>query len=92
MQRVRARGLVYITGSEALGAAQTHLARLSKRPWIDFGQLVLTFSRYKGQPSTHFVGTPARIERSSMIVIVLRTIRARTSLAPTMLFQLSFAP
>src|SRR5205085_5368666 len=32
----------------ALGASQTQLTRLSKRPWIDCRQPRLTISRYKG--------------------------------------------
>src|SRR5205085_8138757 len=36
----------------ALGASQTQLTRLSKRPWIDCRQPRLTISRYKGRDST----------------------------------------
>src|SRR5437868_3490718 len=35
----------------ALGASQTQLARLSKRPWIDYRQPRLTISTYKGRDS-----------------------------------------
>src|SRR5205085_3459567 len=35
----------------ALGASQTQLTRLSKRPWIDCRQPRLTISRYKGRNS-----------------------------------------
>src|SRR5205085_2896538 len=35
----------------ALGASQTQLTRLSKRPWIDCRQPRLTISRYKGYNS-----------------------------------------
>src|SRR5205085_6508023 len=44
----------------ALGASQTQLTRLSKRPWIDCRQPRLTISRYKGRDSIARRSAPGR--------------------------------